>query len=403
MAEEPEFRSKGIPPQADGMSAAKPVFPKTAEEFENDPRVARDHMTAKWVLKENNGSEWEYDERLSRWVPSLAEELLEKQRQVYMAESDRTTPDAQKKRKQDDDDSGENNNDVQQKKARKAKPEKPVKERKNRAVWVSSLPLDATKEELNAVFSKYGIIDTAINDEDDHRIKMYTDDKGQFNGQALIVYFRDESVQLACDMLDDSPFDGYRKGPEGNMRVAPADQSYKRHEDVKEDETQAKAPRVSKKLMQKKVDKLNSKLADWDDDEDTSTMTQTGTRHDKIVVLKHMFTLQELEEDENALEEITEDIREECSKVGTVVNVVVFDLEPVGAAIARFETAEAARAAARMMNGRSFDGRTVKAYISDGSERFKRSKLENEESNVESMADYLNRAEPKPASENTTF
>ena len=56
-----------------------------------------------------------------------------------------------------------------------------------------------------------------------------------------------------------------------------------------------------------------------------------------------------------------------------------------------------------MMNGRSFDGRTVKAYISDGSERFKRTKLENEESNVESMADYLNRSEPKPASESTTF
>lgn len=39
---------------------------------------------------------------------------------------------------------------------------------------------------------------------------------------------------------------------------------------------------------------LQSKLADWDDD-DPSVMPQTNSRFEKLVILKHMFTLKELE------------------------------------------------------------------------------------------------------------
>ena len=37
-----------------------------------------------------------------------------------------------------------------------------------------------------------------------------------------------------------------------------------------------------------------SKLADWDDD-DPQAITDTSSRWDKVVILKRMFTLQELE------------------------------------------------------------------------------------------------------------
>lgn len=37
-----------------------------------------------------------------------------------------------------------------------------------------------------------------------------------------------------------------------------------------------------------------SKLADWDDD-DPQAIQDTSSRWDKVVILKHMFTLQELE------------------------------------------------------------------------------------------------------------
>lgn len=42
------------------------------------------------------------------------------------------------------------------------------------------------------------------------------------------------------------------------------------------------------------TDVLNSKLADWDDD-DPQAIRDTSSRWDKVVILKHLFTLKELE------------------------------------------------------------------------------------------------------------
>lgn len=39
---------------------------------------------------------------------------------------------------------------------------------------------------------------------------------------------------------------------------------------------------------------MNSKLADWDDD-DPQAIQGTSSRWDKVVILKHLFTLKELE------------------------------------------------------------------------------------------------------------
>lgn len=55
------------------------------------------------------------------------------------------------------------------------------------------------------------------------------------------------------------------------------------------------------------------------------------------MVLKHMFTLQELEEDPTALLDLKEDIREECEKLGEVTNVVLYDQEEDGVVTVRFK------------------------------------------------------------------
>ena len=74
-----------------------------------------------------------------------------------------------------------------------------------------------------------------------------------------------------------------------------------------------------------------------------------------------MFTLQELEvrcsavslwvlmltmdqDDPAAILDIKEDIREECSKLGEVTNVILYDKEPEGVVSVRFGGPEAARA-----------------------------------------------------------
>lgn len=89
-----------------------------------------------------------------------------------------------------------------------------------------------------------------------------------------------------------------------------------------------------------------------------------------------MFTLAELTEDASSILEIKEEIRDECSKLGTVTNVVLFDAEPDGVASVRFADEEAARACVRLMDGRFFAGSRVEAYVADGAEKFRRNMAE---------------------------
>lgn len=80
-----------------------------------------------------------------------------------------------------------------------------------------------------------------------------------------------------------------------------------------------------------------SKLTDWSDDESPK---QEQGRGAKVVILKHMFTLEELEEDPAALIELKEDVREECEKIGEVTNVTLFDGEKDGVMSVRFADEE---------------------------------------------------------------
>lgn len=78
---------------------------------------------------------------------------------------------------------------------------KKPKVQENRAIYVTNLPKDTNEIEIEEVFSKYGIIDQGA--DGNKRIKMYTDEEGKFNGEALIVYFKKDSIRLAIQMLDD--------------------------------------------------------------------------------------------------------------------------------------------------------------------------------------------------------
>jgi HIV Tat-specific factor 1 len=136
---------------------------------------------------------------------------------------------------------------------------------------VTSIPLDADVDEVKHTFSKCGVIAEEI-DSGQPRIKMYEDDKGQFKGDALIVYFRPESVNLAIQMLDDSDFRLGVEGPMGRMRVQAADFSYK---------SQQEAPPKSSKKDLKKVIKRTQKLNRWAETE-WSTQTRMLTDMEQI-------------------------------------------------------------------------------------------------------------------------
>ncbi|KAJ9389606.1 hypothetical protein DTO063F5_2099 [Paecilomyces variotii] len=345
-------------------------FPRDPEEFDSDPRISFSKLDNKFILETEDGQEFEYDTALKRWVQTVDDELLEQQRQAYKVEGvdEEETVSAQqlrKKRKQQATGDEENN-------------QKQKKPRVNTAVYVTSLPLDATLDEIKDVFCKCGVIAEEI-DSGRPRIKMYTDENGKFKGDALVVYFRPESVNLAVQMLDETDFRLGMTAPQGPMKVQPADFSFKSQQ-----EAPTKTSMRDKKKILRKTQKLNSKLADWDDD-DVAALPDTTSRWDRIVVLKHMFTLKEIEEDPAAILDIKEDIRDECSKLGEVTNVVLYDKEPDGIVTVRYSDPEPARQCVRMMDGRFFSGTRVEAYIADGSERFK--KTNEKRAALEDMAE----------------
>jgi HIV Tat-specific factor 1 len=275
--------------------------------------------------------------------------------------------------------------------------------RQNTAVYVTGLPLDATVDEVHELFSrKCGVVAEEI-DSGRPRIKMYTDADGNFKGDALVVFFKPQSVDMAVMLLDDTDFRFTSSGlTSGKMRVQPADLSYKktsydeavREKDdradggTSENKTQDSGGQASgnssgagrsagdKQKIIKKTQKLAAKLSDWDDDDpsamplDVEPLVKAG----RVVILRHMFTLAELEEDPAALLDIKEDIRDECAKLGQVTNVVLYDLEEDGVVTVKFKTVEAAQACVDLMNGRAFGGRTVEAVFATGKEKYKKSK-----------------------------
>jgi HIV Tat-specific factor 1 len=116
---------------------------------------------------------------------------------------------------------------------------------------VTSIPLDATVDEVHDIFSKCGVIAEEI-DRGKPRIKLYTDDDRKFKGDALVVYFRPESVNLAIQMLDDSDFRLGVAGPDGKMKVQAADFSFKSQQ-----EAPSKTSNKDKKKIIRKTQKMN--------------------------------------------------------------------------------------------------------------------------------------------------
>ncbi|KAK3076008.1 hypothetical protein LTR53_000185 [Teratosphaeriaceae sp. CCFEE 6253] len=353
-------------------TSTREPFPTESDAFGADDRISFSKTSDTHLLEAEDGSEWEWLARASKWVPVMNEEDLVKQQQAYrVAGVDENEPAVDlKKRKAQEDAEGT------AKSSKKQKAEQPPKERVNTAVYITSLPEDVDVEELQHVFSRYGVIAESL-DSDQPRIKLYTDEHGKFKGEALIVYFRPESVQLAVNMLDESDFRFGTKLDTGPMRVHAAEASYKSQKDqpLKSEEAKKKgttANRDRAKVIQK-TQEMNNRLADWDDD-DPQALPDTSSRWDKLVILSHMFTPEVLASDPFAISDITEDVREECEKLGTVANITLFDQEADGVVTVRFTDARAAAACVRAFGGRGFDGRKVVARTADGTERFKKSR-----------------------------
>lgn len=130
-------------------------------------------------------------------------------------------------------------------KPKPVKAQNPSAPLKRTGVWVSNLPPNTTPELLASVFSKAGVLH--VGDDGKPRIKLYYDDDGKFKGDALIVYFKEGSVDLAITLLDDTELElgaGY-----GNMRVRFAEYDKSKTKDQPEETKNGNASGEKKKHL----------------------------------------------------------------------------------------------------------------------------------------------------------
>lgn len=83
------------------------TFPTDKEEFDQDERISFSKLDNKYIAVQDDGTEYEFDEGLKRWLPIIDEALIEQQQQGYaMADVDidddrRQGPAQGRKRKMD--------------------------------------------------------------------------------------------------------------------------------------------------------------------------------------------------------------------------------------------------------------------------------------------------------------
>ncbi|KAI8062690.1 nuclear mRNA splicing factor-associated protein [Gongronella butleri] len=344
------------------------------EDFESDPRMSKNEQTGKWSYKGDDGVEFEYDDHLNAWFPMYNEELIAQQQSAYAVEGvDELAPavdlsDKKKKKRV---------YTYDEQKAAEEPSKKPKKEVKNTSVYVSGLPADVTIHELRDTFSKCGVIMEDL-DTGEPKIKLYRNKEGELQGDGLVTFFREESIALAIQLLNDCEL---RLGDASSViHVEKATFKEKQPSDA------SKPKQPPKSRAKKKLHQLNRKL-DWVEEE-------TGKKSEKfakIVILKNMYTQKELDDEPTLLLELKEDVREECERLGEVTNVILYDKSPGGIISVRFAEPKVAKACVLMMNNRYFAGKQISAEIYDGKTKYQKSggnSAEDEQAEKERLERY---------------
>lgn len=207
------------------------------------------------------------------------------------------------------------------------------------------------------------------------KVKIYKDSEGNFKGDALISFENIESVETAIEMLDKSNI-----RPDCIITVQPAEF------EMKGDEYRERKRQKVDLIKKKQIAAEKSRRFAFSEEQ----AAQIGL---KICILKHLFTLEEVKENPNLLNEIDIDVRSELeAKCGKVSKFEIFHDHPDGVIKVKFENTLEAEACIELMNGRLYDGREITAEYWDGKEDFKRVR-ENEgdlEQRVNDFGDWLN-------------
>lgn len=235
--------------------------------------------------------------------------------------------------------------------------------RENANVYITGLPSNTKETDLATYFSKCGIIKKDPLTEK-FKVKLYKDGDGNLKGDGLVAYLKEESVQLAIDMLDESFYT-----PNHKIKVQKAE--FRMKGDVFVPKKSAFDDNVVKRITKRKImiAKNQKKELCWDEEQETKLSAKVGLR---IVILKPMFDLTEAESSEDPeafYNELGKEVGLECERVsGPIEKLTVFKGSKSGAIAIKFKNAVSAAKCIGAMNGRFFGGKQIEIDYFDGTD-----------------------------------
>ncbi|XP_011195647.2 HIV Tat-specific factor 1 homolog [Zeugodacus cucurbitae] len=246
----------------------------------------------------------------------------------------------------------------------------------NTKVYVSNLPLDITMDEFAELMGKCGMIMRDPQTQK-YKLKLYAEADGQLKGDGLCDYIKVESVGLALNILDEYNLRGQK------IRVQRAKFQ------MRGEYNPALKPKRKKKDKEK-LQKMKEKLFDWRPEK----MRGERSKNEKVVIIKNLFDPVIFEKEVQLILDYQNELREECSKCGTVRKVVIYDRHPEGVAQVNMADPEEADVVIQMMHGRFFGQRKLSAEHWDGKTKYKIVETEAEvQKRLSHWDQYLTREE----------
>lgn len=250
---------------------------------------------------------------------------------------------------------------------------------KSTKVYVSNLPTTVTEESFVELMSKYGMVEFDIRTKKP-KVKLYKDADNVPKGDGLCSYIKPESVQLALTILDGSDVEGKE------ISVERA-----KFEMKGEYDPLLKPKKLTKKQIEK-AKKQKEKLFAWIPDK----IKGERAKHEKVVVIKNMFDVDDLDADPGLILDYSNRIRTQCGKFGSVTKVSLYDKHPEGVCQVFFKDPSEADMAVQMLHGRLFGKKIMSVETWDGKSKYKMEESKQEESErLKQWEKFLHEADEK--------
>lgn len=336
---------------------AAPWFQSQAEK-----KIEKDPLTGISTYTDQDGVVYELDPVKNAWFPKIDEEFMAN----YQINYGFTKDGVAEPTKPSEEEAKPAVCPVAEKK-KKTEAEKEAawfqeEEAKSTKVYVSNLPSSITEETFVEFMAKCGMVENDIRTKKP-KVKVYKTEEGVPKGDGLCSYIKPESVQLALTILDGSELEGKI------VSVTRAKFELKGEYDPK-----LKPKKLTKKQLDK-AKKAKERMFEWVPEK----LKGERSKNEKTIVIKNMFTVEELDCDPGLILDFSNNIRSQCSKFGIVAKVTLYDKHPEGVCQVFFKEASEADMAVQMLDGRMFGQKVMDVKTWDGKTKYKTEESKEDE------------------------